>query len=197
LALGELAVAQTAAIDTASPVERTQAINRPSGENPSQVTIKRFESVKVRMAEAIKAAEQKSGSKAFDVDFTDQSGSPVYMIDTCGDNQVAEYQVAANSGQVIGEGQMVPEDQIAPDDKAALTTTGGAKTNLLQAIKSVEEKFGGKAIGAGLTASSGQPSYDVTLVNSGQLQQARVNADSGAVASLSAMRGGFGSPTQK
>jgi uncharacterized membrane protein YkoI len=198
LALGALEVfAQTAATDTAPPSSAAQAVNQPAEKDPSPATIRRFESVKATMPDAIKAAEQKSGGKAFDVDFTDQGGGPVYVIDTYGNNQVAETQVDANSGQVIGDGQMVPEDQIDPDDKAALTTIGSAKTSLSQAIKSAEKKFGGRAIGASLAENSGQPSYDVTLVNNGETQRARVNADTRAVVSLQTGPGGFGSSTQK
>jgi uncharacterized membrane protein YkoI len=198
LALGALAaVAQTAATDNASATGPAPPTNQLADENPSPATIKRFASVKATMLDAIKAAEQESGGKAFDVDFVEAGRTPAFVVDTYGDNLVTEHQVDADSGQLKGQGEVVPESEIAPDDKAALTTIGSAKTSLSQAIKSAEDKFGGKAIDAGLAENNGPPSYDVLVVHNGRLQQARVNVDTGAVAALQAAPGGFGSSMQQ
>ena len=65
--------------------------------------INAFQNVKTTLPQAIQAAEQHSNGKAFDVSFSDQGGTPVYMIDTFHNNTVWQGEADAGTGKVVGQ----------------------------------------------------------------------------------------------
>jgi uncharacterized membrane protein YkoI len=72
---------------------------------PTPAAINAFQNAKTTLPQAIQAAEQHSNGKAFDVSFTDQGGTPVYMIDTFHNNTVWQGEVDAGTGKVVGQGK--------------------------------------------------------------------------------------------
>ena len=135
---------------------------------PTDKEIKAFAIAKISLAEAIKiAANQHQDAKVVDVSFDNQSGQPVYKVETYQDNNVWEGAVDASTGQIIGEGTTTPVSKIDEEDQLELAGLQKATIDLSAATALAEEKGSGKAISAGLEELNGRIVYEVMVVNNG------------------------------
>jgi uncharacterized membrane protein YkoI len=130
--------------------------------------IKSFEAVKVSLAEAIKVAANKHrDAKVVDVSFDSQAGQLAYKVKTYQDNHVWEGAVDAWTGKIIGEGTTTPVSKLDEEDQLELVGLLKASIDLSTATALAEERGSGKAISAGLEATSGRVVYEVTIVSKG------------------------------
>lgn len=170
-----------AAQNTAAP-----AGHESRGEHESQAEMKAFAGAKVPLIDAIAAAEKHSNGKALDVSFETNRGHPAYKVKTYQNGTVWEGMVDATSGQVVGQGKTIEESKLDREDKAEIDGLKGAKTSLADAVKTAEQKVGGKAIDAGLEETGGKVAFEMEIVKNGRTQRMMVDPQRGQIASASA-----------
>lgn len=182
-ALGAAAFLLVSPPAVAAPNRTTaQAGSETSTEHENKAELQAFGKVQVPITQAIQAAEQHSHGKALDASFEDRNGKPAYRVKTYKSGSVWEGAVDANTGKVTGQGKTTPESKLDAEDKAELVAFKGAKVSLTDAVRTAEQKDGGKAIDAGLEARNGGVAYELELVKSGAISTATVDPQSGKLA---------------
>jgi uncharacterized membrane protein YkoI len=171
-------------------------------ETPTPDQIQMVQNAKTSLSDAINTAQsntngQNSNAEAFAASFADVNGAPLYRVDVASNGSIYKMQIDANTGKPIGEAKIIPQSQLSRADGTLLATLPNAKTTLADAVGNATGKLNGKAFSAALTDMNGQPAYDVTVVDNGQVKQASVDQVNGNVAALPAGTEGYGSSNQK
>lgn len=135
------------------------------------------------LSDAIRAAEAKTGGKAFSAAIEDEDEMTVYEIDAATGDKIAEVLVSAASGEVmkVEEESFVAKMMRDDEDIAAL---GKAKISLLDAIAAAEASAGGVAMEAELDDEDGASAaaYTIEVASAdGKVAKVHVDSASGAV----------------
>ncbi|WP_019866048.1 PepSY domain-containing protein [Methylovulum miyakonense] len=75
-----------------------------------------FSQAKISLAEAIKAAEQKTGGKALEAELDDEAKTLQFEVEIVKDGKIHEVMVDGNTGQVL-KAALDDEDESAEDEK--------------------------------------------------------------------------------
>ena len=127
-----------------------------------------FSKAKVSLSDAIKAAEQNTQGKVLGIEFDERQQQPTYTARILHNGKEAIVHVNANCGQVMGQPTKIAKGKLDSEDKAEGTDLQNAKVTLTDAVKTAEQKTGGKAMDAQLTTRQGKPVYEVEVAHGGQ-----------------------------
>ena len=137
---------------------------------------------KTSIAQAIAAAEQKTGGRALQIDVDKASGAYVYEIKTLSKDKLTEVLIDPASGQILktrSEGLI--GRLLEREDKADMARINSAPTTLATAVTAAEQHVGGKAIEASFDGEDGHAVYKVEVAKDNAVKKVRVNAQTGAV----------------
>lgn len=152
------------------------------GEKESAKEIAAALNAKTPIAQAITAAEQKTGGRAMKVEVEREKGNYVYEIKTVSKDKVVKAFVDPASGKVTGTDD---EGLIAKifdrDDQDEVAKMAASPTTLTAAITAAEQHVGGKAIEARFDAEDGKPLFKVEVAKDSTVHKVTIDAANGKV----------------
>jgi uncharacterized membrane protein YkoI len=159
------------------------------GEAPSraarraaQADIDAAKSARVSLTQAINAAQGHSHGEVVAARFELRQGKPEYLVRAFDGRSRQEWlgHIDANTGQLIGRGRTMPLSRLPQADQQELTAVAESGTSLAQAVRTVEQQRGGKALSASLSARNGQVGCRTELLKSdGSMQLAMTGPQPG------------------
>lgn len=146
----------------------------------SPAAIQAFNAAKMSLPQAIAAIQKQSRGKVLDVSFENKSGTPMYKATVWANNAEEMWTVDANTGKVTNSTEApMPQAKLDQEDQTEVHGIDSAKIDLSQAVRTAEQKSGGKAIDAGIEAHNGMTSYEVQTLKNGTMQAFTVNPQNG------------------
>lgn len=138
------------------------------------------------VAQAVRAAEHRTGGRAARVEMESKDGTYLYEIKVAGNGKVSEVLVDPASGQVI---RAHDEGFFARlfdwDDHVEFDQLATSPTTLSTAIIAAEKRAGGKAIEAETEKEHGQLLFEVKVVKANVVRKVTVDARNGTVIGIS------------
>jgi uncharacterized membrane protein YkoI len=147
-------------------------------------------SAKVTAAQAIAAAEQKTGGHAIKISFEDEKAGPLFEVKTITRDKLVEVFIDPATGNVVrteDEGRI--ERMFDQDDKAELAKLSKSPTSLTAAIAAAEQDTGGKAFNAAREDEDGQANFEVEVIKDKVVHEVKVDVATGKVMTVSAGEG--------
>jgi uncharacterized membrane protein YkoI len=132
----------------------------------------------VPLAQAVAAAEQAVGGRAFDADLDHEKGVLVYEIDLVKDGRAVEAHVDAATGKVVRQQKLAAVR--LPFTGEHLKAAQTAPRTLSQTIALVEGSTKGKVTDIGLERDGGRYYYEAELAGA-QHREVRVDLRTGAL----------------
>lgn len=132
----------------------------------------------VPLAQAVAAAEQTVGGRAFDAELDQERGALVYEIDLVKNGRAVEARVDAASGKVLRHTQLAAVR--LPFTGHHLTAAQSAPRTLTETIALVEGATKGRVSDIGLEREGGRYYYEAELAGA-QDREVRVDLRTGAV----------------
>jgi uncharacterized membrane protein YkoI len=137
----------------------------------------------VSLLQAIATAEQQSNGRAVSAEAEEGGGAVLYEIKTIGGEEMVEFQIDPQTGNVV----KTEDEKVEGDDAEEYAGAAQLETTLAAAIASAEQATGGKAIEAGLDDEDGKALYEVELAAAaGTTQKAYIDAATGNVVKTAA-----------
>lgn len=96
----------------------------------------------VPLAQAIATAEQQSNGRAVSAEAEEDDSQVLYEIRTIGDDNVVDFQIDPQTGNVV----KTESEEIEDDDEDEYAGLAQLQTTLAAAIASAEQALGGKAV---------------------------------------------------
>ena len=161
---------------------RSQSMSSQSDRpgTPAREDATPFRNAKLSLTQAIADSQKEMRGKTFDARFEVWQGRPAYVIRTYSANQVWQSRIDADTGQPIGQPTTVSQTELGPQVQRDITALNNAATSLDQAVRSAEQREGGKAIMASVRSSRGGiATYNVDLVKNGRVRTAMIDASTG------------------
>lgn len=169
----------------------TQAAFAKSGEHENGKEIAAVLGAKASVAQAIAAAEQKTGGRAVKVDIEKEKGTYLYQVKTVSKDKISEVFVDLASGQVT---RTDDEGLIARifdrEDRDELAKLAASPTTLTVAISAAELHTGGKAIEARFDDENGALIFKVEVAKDNITQRVKIDSATGKVMTVSAAEDG-------
>lgn len=132
----------------------------------------------ISAAQALSAAQNKIGADAQvkEVEFHHSKyGKDYFQVELFANNQKHKVDVDAANGEILGSSSKAPKSiQVRVDESMP-------KISFAQAMKTAEEKTGGKVAEAELKLRNGQGFYKIETVANGQQFNVAVNAENGQI----------------
>jgi uncharacterized membrane protein YkoI len=135
----------------------------------------------VSLAQAVAAAEQELGARAFDAEFEMDRGDMVYEVELVRNGRPIHALVDANSGRVVHHA--TPLAGRLPWRGDHLKAAQSAPRTLSQTIAMVEEATRGRVSDIGLERRGGRHYYEIELVGA-QDREVLVDVRTGAITPL-------------
>lgn len=158
-----------------------------SGEHENAKEMAAVLGAKTSVAQAIAAAEQKTGGRALRIDVNRENGQYLYEVKTATKDKVSEVFVDLTSGQVT---RTDDQDLLARifdrDDKAEFAKLIASPTTLAAAIATAEQNVGGKAIEASFDNENGTLLFKVKVAKDNVLRRVMVDSATGSVTQAAA-----------
>lgn len=146
---------------------------------------------KTSVAQAIAAAEQKTGGRALKVDIEKEKGAYVYEVKTISKDKVSEVFVDLTSGAVT---RTHDEGLIARmfdrQDQDELASLSASSTTLATAVATAEQHVGGKAIEAGFDDENGAMIFKIKVAKDNAVHRVVVDSTTGKVMQVAAGQDG-------
>lgn len=162
-----------------------------SGENENGQEIAAVIGAKTSVAQAIAAAEQKTGGRAMRIDVEKDKEAYLYKVRTVSKEKVAEVFVDPVSGQIVrtdDEGLIAKVfDQEDQDEFAKLA---GSSTTLVTAVATAEQHAGGKAIEASFDHEDATMTFEVEVARDNAVQKVMIDSATGHVLKVAAAEDG-------
>jgi uncharacterized membrane protein YkoI len=132
------------------------------------------------LAQAVRAAEQRSGGRARKVELENEKGVEVYEIKTVSKDKSACVLINRVTGDVVrveGPGFMsgVFDREDQQEDLAELARLEASPLTLAAAIETAEQQTGGRAIGAELRNQYGSSVFEIRVVKDWEMQKVWVD----------------------
>lgn len=129
------------------------------------------------IADAVAAAEQRTGGKALKAGIEAEDKASLYKITTVSKDRVTEVFVDPATGKVVRtEDEGMIDKLFGEDDDAGLVK---ARATLVSAIAAAEQKVGGKAVEAGFDGEDSAARFEVEVVRGKIVQKVIVDGTSG------------------
>lgn len=152
------------------------------GEKESAKEITAALNAKTSIAQAITAAEQKTGGRAMKVEIEREKGNYVYEIKTVSNDKIVKAFVDPTSGKVTGtEDEGLIAKIFDRDDRDEVAKMAASPTTLAAAITAAEQHVGGKAIEARFEAEDGKPLFRVEVAKDSTVHKVTIDAANGKV----------------
>ncbi len=169
----------------------TQAAFAKSEEHENGQEIAAVLGAKTSVAQAIAAAEQKTGGRAMKIDVEKEKGAYLYEVKTVAKDKISEVFVDLVSGQVT---RTDDEGLIARifdrEDRDELAKLAALPTTLAAAIATAEQHTGGKAIEARFDDENGALLFKVEVAKDNTTQRVKIDGVTGKVVKVSAAEDG-------
>lgn len=141
------------------------------------------------LAQAVRAAEQRSGGRAKKVEMESNKGVEVYEIKTVSKDKSASVMIDPISGNVVrvdGSGFLssVFDKEDQQEDRAALARLEASSLTLAGAIETAEKEIGGRAIEAAMKSRYGSTLFEVRVVKDWTMQKVWVDPVTAKVIAL-------------
>ncbi len=167
LILGVVAMIFAGGAATANDADQVQALN----------------SAKLSLTDAIRMAEKEGNGKAVDAEIEATKGQTQYAVEVLSSDgkKLTEYKLDANTGKIQGTSNESVEKvftRVKPQDLQ------NAQTSLAGAIRTAEQKTGGKVIDASTEGSGAKLRYDLKVAQAdGKTEKVKIDGTTGKVAS--------------
>lgn len=162
-----------------------------SGEHENSKEVTAVLGAKTSVAQAIAAAEQKTGGRAMKVDVEKQKGAYLYEVKTVSNDTVANVLVDPSTGQVVNtENEGFIAKVFDREDKAEFAKLAAAPTTLAAAIATAEQHTGGKAIEASFDNENGAMLFKIEVAKDNAVHRVAVDSATGNVTKVSATEDG-------
>ena len=125
-------------------------------------------SAPISLAQAVRAAEQRTGGRARKAEMERERGVQIFEIKTVSKDGSAEVHVDSTSGNVLGvrtpwlSGVFDRDDQ--REDQAAFARLAASSMTLVDAIEAAEKAVGGRAVKAALKNRYGAMVFEASVV---------------------------------
>lgn len=169
----------------------TQAAFAKSEEHENGKEIAAVLGAKTSVAQAIAAAEQKTGGRAMKIDVEKEKGAYLYEVKTVAKDKISEVFVDLVSGQVT---RTDDEGLIARifdrEDRDELAKLAALPTTLAAAIATAEQHTNGKAIEARFDDENGALLFKIEIAKDNTTQRVKIDSATGKVVKVSAAEDG-------
>lgn len=180
-----------AALAAAMVFGATGAAYAESGGHENGKEIAAVLGAKTSAAQAIAAAEQKTGGRAMKIDVEKEKGAYLYEVKTVSKDKISEVFVDLTSGQVT---RTDDEGLIARtfdrEDRDELAKLAASPTTLAAAITAAEQHTGGKAIEARFDDENGALLFKIEIAKDNTTQRVKIDSATGKVTKVSAAEDG-------
>ncbi len=169
----------------------TQAAFAKSGEHENGKEIAAVLGAKTSAAQAIAAAEQKTGGRAMKIDVEKEKGAYLYEVKTVAKDKISEVFVDLTSGQVVRTDDEGLIDRIFDrGDRDEFAKLAALPTTLAAAIATAEQHTSGKAIKAGFDDENGALLFKIEIAKDNTTQRVKIDSATGKVVKVSAAEDG-------
>jgi len=168
LAGAPVAYAATDASGAKQPPRMTHYITY--SDQVSAQDIAAFKPGDLSLAQAIRAAEKKTGDKAVEAVFKATPDRPHYVVWMMQPKDVLATWVDAKTGEVTALAPGDPLNRLNPRERAAFMATDAAKMNLADAAALAQKNSGDRPIAANLVRFDRTTGYQIAMVHQGALQ---------------------------
>lgn len=146
---------------------------------------------KTSVAQAIAAAEQKTGGRALKVDIEKEKGAYLYEVKTISKDKVSEVFVDLTSGAVTRtDDEGLIARMFDRRDQDELARLSASSTTLATAVATAEQHVGGKAIEAGFDAENGALIFKIKVAKDNAVHRVVVDSTTGKVMQVAAGQDG-------
>ncbi|MDP3163510.1 MAG: PepSY domain-containing protein [Reyranella sp.] len=169
----------------------TQVAFAKSGEHESGKEIAAVLGAKTSAAQAIAAAEQKTGGRAMKIDVEKEKGAYLYEVKTVAKDKISEVFVDLASGQVTRTDDEGLIGRIFDrEDRDEFAKLAALPTTLAAAIATAEQHTNGKAIKAGFDDENGVLLFKVEVAKDNSTQRVKIDSATGKVIKVSTAEDG-------
>lgn len=146
-----------------------------SSERVPKADIAAAKNAKVSLTDAINTAQQGNHGNVVSARFELRQGKPEYLVRTFDSQSRQEWlgHIDAQTGQVIGQGRTIPLSSLPKENQQELTASQSSGSSLAQAVQTAEQRRGGKALSAGLSARNGRTQMAMISPGSGSSSRYR------------------------
>lgn len=160
----------------------TGAAFAATGESENNREIAAVLGAKTSLAQAIAAAEQRTGGHAMKIDVEKESGTYLYEVKTVSKNKVADVFIDPVSGQVVRtDNAGLIARLFDRDDQDELGKLAASPTTLVAAIAIAEQHIGGKAIEASVDHEHGAVRFEVAVAKDDTAHKVKIDGASGKI----------------
>ncbi len=162
------------------------ALAEADGKSDDAKKIEVLLSAKVTAAQAIAAAEQKTGGRAFKVGVEDENDRAVYEVKTITKDKVVEVFIDPVTGQAIRtKDEGLVDRMFDREDDAQLAKLAQSPTTLIAAIAAAEQQTGGKAVEASYDDEDGSDIVELEVMKNNVRHDVKVDGATGKVLNVS------------
>lgn len=141
---------------------------------------------KTSVVQAIAAAEQRTGGRAFEIDLEKEKNAYLYEIRTVSKDKLTEVTVDPESGKVV---KTDDEGLIAKlfdwEDRGAFDSLAASSTSLAEAIVVAEQNVGGTAIEADLDDDEENvPTFKIEVFKDNTVHKVLIDSTTGTVLAI-------------
>ena len=183
------AIATAVCMVLAARTPHAQTAPPPQTAPPLQAQAAPAPQAQTNLAQAVRAAEQRSGGRARKVEMETNKGVEVYEIKTVSKDKSTSVMIDLVSGNVVrvdGPGFLssVFDKDDQQEDRAALARLEASPLTLAAAIEAAEKETGGRAIEAAMASRYGSTLFEVRTVKDWTMHTVWVDPSTSKVTSV-------------
>ncbi len=153
-----------------------------SGEDEDGKEVAAVLGANTSITQALAAAEQKTGGRAFKIDVDDDNGAYLYEVGVISQDRISNVYVDMDSGQVIRtEGEGFLTRLLDGGDQPGLAELMASPTSLAAAIATAEQQTGGNAVEASFDDESGANRLEVAIAANDLVRQVMIDGTTGEI----------------